>query len=98
MGIKFWTWETWGIRTRRRDHKGCPAQCGHLRRTHSRGEAEHLKLQTSCRDGPAKTACMPDIRKSSRLKNQPAKLHGKGFVWRRREGWKKNRGGRKRKR
>ena len=83
------------------------AQCGHLRRIHSREGAEHLKLQvfsnsqfqpqktllmqclipiqnfdpknsphasiffqTSCRDGPAKTACAPDIRKSSRLKNQ----------------------------
>ena len=37
-----------------------------------------LLFQTSCRDGPAKTACMPDIRKSSRLKNQPAALHGQG--------------------
>ena len=35
-------------------------------------------FQTSCRDGPAKKACMPDIRKSSRLKNQPATLHGQG--------------------
>ena len=37
-----------------------------------------LLFQTSCRDGPAKTACTPDIRKSSRLKNQPAALHGQG--------------------
>ena len=29
-----------------------------------------LFFQTFCRDGPAKTACLPDIRKSSRLKNQ----------------------------
>merc|ERR1712172_86075 len=72
---KFWTSETWGTQTRRRDHKGCPALCGRLRRTHSRGEAGHLKLQTSCRDGPAKKkeegVHMPDIRKSIRLKTSP---------------------------
>merc|ERR1712181_210263 len=71
---KFWTWETWGTQTRRRDHKGCPAPCGRLRRTHSRVEAGHLKLQTSCRDGPAKKEgrrTYARYQKIHSFKNQP---------------------------